>query len=138
VLGRDGKNLQLQSVNVVLDTTTLKSDESKRDNQMKSIGLETNKFPSATFVSTTVVSLDADAESGKPIKATVAGKLTLHGVTRDVQVAVDSQLRSGTMEIVGRVEIAMKDYGIDPPEIADFVKADDTGTLEFKLVLRKA
>ncbi len=137
VLGRDGKSLQLQSVNVVVDTTKLKSDESKRDDQMKSIGLETNKFPAATFVSSAAVTLDADSESGKPVKATVSGRLTLHGVTRDVQVAVDAQLRSGTMEIVGRVDIAMKDYGIDPPEIADFVKADDNGALEFKLVLRK-
>lgn len=138
VLGRTGKGIQLQSVTAAIDTTKLKSDESRRDNQMKSIGLETNKFPTATFTSSTSVSLDAAAESGQPVSATVPGKLTLHGVTRDVQVGVDAQLRSGTMEIVGRVAITMKDYSIDPPEIADFVKADADGMLEFKLVLKKA
>lgn len=138
VLGRNGKNLQLQSVTASIDTTKLKSDETRRDDQMKSIGLETTKFPSATFSSSTPVSLDPSAESGQPVAATVPGKLTLHGVSRDVQVGIDAQLRSGTMEVVGRVAITMKDYGIDPPEIADFVKADADGMLEFKLVLKKA
>ena len=138
VLVRSGKNLQVQSVTAVIDTTKLKSDETRRDDQMRSIGLETNKFPSATFSSLTPVALEASAETGQPVAVTVPGKLTLHGVTRDVQVGIDAQLRSGTMEVVGRISIVMKDYGIDPPEIADFVKADADGMLEFKLVLKKA
>ncbi len=137
VLGRNGSTLQLQSVNATVDMTKLVSDESRRDGRMRTTGIETDKFPTATFVSSAVVPLDADSESGKPVKATVAGKLTLHGVTRDVQIPVDAQLRSGTLEIVGRLAINLKDYAIDPPEIADFVKADDDGAFEFKLVLKK-
>ena len=137
VLGRNGPKLQLQSVSTTVDMTKLVSDESRRDGRMRTSGIETEKFPTATFVSTGSVDLDAESESGKPIKTTVAGKLTLHGVTRDVQVAVDAQLRSATLEIVGRLAINMKDYAIEPPEVADFVKADDDGSLEFKLVLKK-
>ncbi len=137
VLGRSGSALQVLSVNAAVDMAKLVSDESRRDSRMRSTGIETDKFPTATFVSSTAVTLDADSEAAKPVKATVPGKLTLHGVTRDVQIPVDAQLRSGTLEIVGRLAINMKDYAIEPPEIADFVKADDDGSLEFKLVLKK-
>ena len=137
VLGRSGPALQVQSVNATVDMTKLVSDESRRDSRMRSTGIETDKFPTATFVSSSAVALDADGEAAKPVKATVPGKLTLHGVTRDVQIPVDAQLRSGTLEIVGRLAINMRDYAIEPPEIADFVKADDDGSFEFKLVLKK-
>ena len=137
ILGRTGSALQVLSVNAAVDMTKLVSDESRRDSRMRSTGIETDKFPTATFVSSTAVTLDADSEAAKPVKATVPGKLTLHGVTRDVQIPVDAQLRSGTLEIVGRLAINMKDYAIEPPEIADFVKADDDGSFEFKLVLKK-
>lgn len=137
VLGRNGSTLQVLSVNAVVDMTKLVSDESRRDGRMRTTGIETDKFPTATFVSSSAVALDAESEAAKPVKATVSGKLTLHGVTREVQIPVDAQLRSGTLEIVGRLAINMKDYSIEPPEIADFVKADDDGAFEFKLVLKK-
>ena len=127
----------MQSVSATVDMTKIVSDESRRDGRMRTTGIETDKFPTATFVSSSAVSLDANSESGQPVKAAVAGKLTLHGVTRDVQIPVDAQLRSGTLEIVGRLAINLKDYAIEPPEIADFVKADDDGAFEFKLVLKK-
>ncbi len=137
VIGRSGSTLQVQSVNVTVDMTKLVSDESRRDGRMRTTGIETDRFPTATFVSSSAVTLDGESEAAKPVKATVPGKLTLHGVTRDVQIPVDAQLRSGTLEIVGRFAINMKDYAIEPPEIADFVKADDDGVFEFKLVLTK-
>ena len=137
VLGRNGSTLQVLSVNAVVDMTKLVSDESRRDGRMRTTGIETDKFPIATFVSSSAVALDAESEAAKPVKAIVSGKLTLHGVTREVQIPVDAQLRSGTLEIVGRLAIVMKDYAIEPPEIADFVKADDDGAFEFKLVLKK-
>lgn len=137
VLGRNGSALQVSSVTATVDMTRLVSDESRRDSRMRTTGIETDKFPTATFVSSSAVPLDADSEAAKPVKATFPGKLTLHGVTRDVQIPVDAQLRSGTLEIVGRLAINMKDYAIEAPEIADFVKADDDGSFEFKLVLKK-
>ena len=137
VLGRNGPALHVQSVNATVDMTKLVSDESRRDSRMRSTGIETDKFPTATFVSSGAVTLDADSETAKPVKATVPGKLTLHGVTRDVQITVDAQLRSGTLEILGRLAINMKDFAIEPPEIADFVKADDDGSFEFELALKR-
>ena len=136
-LARNGEALVAQNIAVTVDMTKLVSGETRRDGRMKTTGLETDKFPNATFSASAATSLPTDAISGKPVKATLSGKLTLHGVSRDVQIPIDVQLKDGTIEVVGRLGITMKDYGIEPPEIPDFVKADDDGAFEFKLVLKK-
>ena len=136
-LARNGEALVAQNIAVTVDLTKLVSGETRRDGRMKTTGLETDKFPNATFSASAAASLPADATSGKAVKATLSGKLTLHGVSRDVQIPIDAQLKDGALEVVGRLGINLKDYGIEPPEIPDFVKADDDGAFEFKLVLKK-
>jgi polyisoprenoid-binding protein YceI len=138
VLARNGASLVAQSISVSVDTTKIESDETRRDNRMRTTGLETAKFPSATFVTTSPISLPENTEKGEAVKLTLPGKLTLHGVTRDVQFDSEGRLKDGTVEIVGRVNIKLPDFGIEPPEIADFVKADDDGTIEFKMFLKRA
>jgi polyisoprenoid-binding protein YceI len=138
VLARSGASLVAQSISVSVDTTKIESDETRRDNRMRTTGLETNKFPSATFATTAPITLPENAEKGDAIKLTLPGKLTLHGVARDVQFESEARLKDGTVEIVGRLNIKLPDFGIEPPEIADFVKADDDGTIEFKLFLKRA
>ena len=39
----------LTAVKVTADLTQLESDDSRRDQRMQTIGLETNSFPTATF-----------------------------------------------------------------------------------------
>ena len=137
-LVRTGSALTAQEVNVKVDTTKITSDESRRDGRMRTTGLETEKFPTAAFVASGPITLPDQAEKGEAVKLNLPGKLTLHGVTRDVEFDTEARLRSGVLEVVGRLGIKLPDYGIEPPEIVDFVKADDDGTIEFKLVLAKA
>lgn len=135
-LVKSGDNLVAQNVTTTVDMTKLVSDESRRDARMRSQGLETDKFPSATFVAPSVA-LPAKADSGDPVSFSMNGKLTLHGVTKDVKIDCDAKLKDGVIEIVGKLPIKMGDYSIEPPEIPDFVKADDDGVLEFRLLLKK-
>jgi polyisoprenoid-binding protein YceI len=70
------------SVSVTIDVTTLDTGVTQRDTHLKSPDFfDIAKFPSATFTSTTVV------KSGTHLK--VSGNLTLHGLTRPVELDVD-------------------------------------------------
>jgi polyisoprenoid-binding protein YceI len=70
------------TVNVTIDVTTIDTGVSARDNDLKGGGIfDVAQFPTATFVSTGV---------GKtPNGLTVAGNLTLHGVTKPVTLIVE-------------------------------------------------
>jgi polyisoprenoid-binding protein YceI len=77
----DGGNIAKSSVNVTIDVTTVDSGNSARDNHLKTDSFfDIAKFPTATFVSTGV------SKNGSHL--TVAGNLTLHGVTKPVVLDV--------------------------------------------------
>jgi polyisoprenoid-binding protein YceI len=70
------------SVNITIDTTSVDTGEGARDSALKSSGFfDTDRFPTATFVSTGV----AKSASG----LTVNGNLTVHGVTKAVVLNVE-------------------------------------------------
>jgi polyisoprenoid-binding protein YceI len=70
------------TVNVTIDVTTVDTGVTARDNDLKSAKFfDVAQFPTATFVSTSVT------KSGNGL--TVAGNLTLHGVTKPVVLQVD-------------------------------------------------
>jgi polyisoprenoid-binding protein YceI len=133
-----GERLVARDLQMEVDLTQLRSDESRRDNRIRSQGLESDRFPKATFVSTGDIPVPASAAVGQPFEASVQGDLTLHGVTRRVTIPVRGQTIGGGAEVVGSLQFPMSMFDIDPPNIGGFVTVEPNATLEFKIVLRKA
>lgn len=119
------------------DLTQLKSDDSRRDNRIRSQGLESERFPKASFVAAEPVAVPGLPPAGQPAKVSAVGDLTLHGVTKRVTIPIEGQMLGDTIELVGSLAFPMSDFGIDPPNIANFVTVESQATLEFKLVLRR-
>jgi polyisoprenoid-binding protein YceI len=132
-----GEGLVARDLQMEVDLTQLRSDETRRDNRIRTQGLETNRFPRATFVSTRDIAVPASAATGQAFDAAVQGDLTLHGVTRRVTIPVRSQLVGDAGEVVGSLEFPMSMFDIDPPNIGGFVTVEPNATLEFKIVLKK-
>ncbi|MGI8810096.1 MAG: YceI family protein [Acidimicrobiales bacterium] len=121
-----------------VDLTKLTSDESRRDNRIRTDGLQTNQFPKATFVATRPIQLPAETASGQAVKASAEGDLTLHGVTKRVTIPLDVRVTGGKGELAGSLGFPMSDFDITPPSIGGFVTVDPDATLEFRLLLEKA
>ncbi len=119
----------------VADLTTLESDRSQRDNQLRTQAIETNTYPEATFTLDEAVALPDGFESGTAASATLRGTLELHGVTQTVEIPVEAQVTDGLIVVVGSTEIQFADYGIEKPRAALVLSVEDHGTLEFQLVL---
>ena len=132
-----GAQLVADSVNVEVDVSTLESNEDRRDNRIRTQGLESDEFPTATFVSTAPVTLPAGTEAGQAVKAEVTGDLTLHGVTKRVTIPLDVQLTGGQGQVVGSLKFPFSDFGMTPPSVGGFVTVESDATLEFKLLLAR-
>lgn len=75
-------DLELSSVDVVIGMASVSSGNETRDAHLRSDELfDVERFPEATFRSTGVV--------WQGTRGTVTGALTIHGVTRQVDLAVD-------------------------------------------------
>ena len=55
-----------------------------RDGQLGRQGVQTDQFPTATFVLTAPIDLGTIPAEGTPVDVTAVGDLTLHGVTKSV------------------------------------------------------
>jgi polyisoprenoid-binding protein YceI len=121
-------------VSITVNMASLVSDDSQRDRQLRSRGLQTNDFPSASFTLTTPIELGTAPRVGEAVSVAANGALALHGVTRDVLVALDAQfLDAGSIVIVGSVEIMLSDYGIEAPTGFKVLTVADVGEFEFTL-----
>jgi polyisoprenoid-binding protein YceI len=124
---------------VEFDLTSLETGLSLRDKHMKEKYLEVEKFPKSTFELNETPLPEAltqpgnGAESPLPLK----GKLTLHGVTREVDVTATASKAEGVFKIQAQFDIKLTDYGISIPKFAGITVAEDV-KLNISLSLNEA
>ena len=97
--------------------------------------LNVSSFPTAVF-ETQNVTLPAGAETGQAVTVSVPGKLTIHGVTKDVTATLQLRVSGSTAQIAGSIATNMTDYGISPPNVG-FTTVQPAVTVEFQLDLSK-
>jgi polyisoprenoid-binding protein YceI len=134
-----GSATTLTAGTITVDTTSITSDESRRDNRLRSEGLETDAFPTATFTVTQPVEIPAAALTGTPSSLTLIGDLELHGVKKSVSIPARARLVDGTIQVAGSLSFPLSDFGITAPNIGGFiVSIADDGTLEFLVSFTKS
>jgi polyisoprenoid-binding protein YceI len=129
---------KITAATIEADLTGLKSDDNRRDGQLSRQGLETSTYPTATFSLSAPIDLGSVPADGTEISVTAAGKLTLHGQTKDVEIPLKAKLSGSTIVVAGSLEIAFADYGMSKPNSFAVLSIADTGTLELQLFFAKA
>jgi polyisoprenoid-binding protein YceI len=109
----DEKNRSASKVDVTIDTASVDTNHAERNKHLRSDDfLDVKKFPKARFTSTSFT-------PGGDGEALLTGDLTLHGVTRPVEIRVKhigagpdpwGGFRRG---FEGSTRFALKDFGID-------------------------
>jgi polyisoprenoid-binding protein YceI len=133
-----GDGARLTGGTLTVDTTTITSDESRRDNRLRSEGLQTDQYPTATFTVTQPVDVPPAALQGTATDNTLTGDLTLHGVAKSVQIPAQAQLVGDTMQVAGSLTFPLSDFEISPPNVGGFILSiAEEGTLEFLVTFSK-
>jgi polyisoprenoid-binding protein YceI len=126
---------QVTEATFEVNMATLESDESRRDDRLKTQGLETDTFTTATFTLTQPIDIPADARGGQDLTFTAVGDLDLHGVTQQVQIDLQARLAGEEIVLAGSAPIVLADYDIEKPTGGFIVSIEDQGEFEFRLVL---
>lgn len=127
----------VSAVTIEADMTALVTNESRRDSRARG-ALETDRFPTATFVLTQPLELGAGAASGQAVSVTASGDLTIHGVTKPVQFPLQAQLTNGLIVVVGSLDVVFADYGVVVPTAPIVVSAEDHGPIELQLFFARS
>jgi polyisoprenoid-binding protein YceI len=126
------------ALDVTVDMTTLRSDRPQRDEQLRERGLETDRFPTATFTLTEPIDVGARPKDGQTIDLTAVGDLTLHGVTKQVSVPIRAAISGDRIQAVASLDVALADYDIEKPTGFLIVSIADTGTIELHLLFERS
>jgi polyisoprenoid-binding protein YceI len=105
---------------------------------LRNQGIQISQFPNATFKLTSPIELGSVPADGTAVKATATGDLTLHGVTKSVQVAMQAKRSGNTIVVTGSLPITFADYSITKPNSFAVLSIEDTGTMEFQLFFTKS
>lgn len=128
----------IRALQVKADTRQLKSDDSRRDNFLRRSSLETDRFPEATFVLADPIPVSVQPAEGVSMSATARGDLTVHGVTKRVEIPVEGKMTNGKLVVVGSLRVPFADHGIQKPQVPLVLSIEDVGVMELSLVFAPA
>jgi polyisoprenoid-binding protein YceI len=128
----------ITDVQISADLTSLKSDDPRRDGQLDHQGIQTSQFPTATFKLTAPIQLTAVPADCVVTTAPATGDLTLHGVTKSVQVALQAVRSGGVVTVTGSTTVVFADFGFQGPSSFAVLSVEDHGVMEFQLQFRHA
>lgn len=119
-----------------VDMGSLQTNNNMRDSRVRQ-ALDVSKFPEATLSLREPIELPADAATGGKVKVTAKASLTLHGVTKDVDIAVEAQYADGRIVIIGSTEIVFSDFEVEVPSSPVVLSVQDHGIMEFQALMQR-
>jgi polyisoprenoid-binding protein YceI len=128
----------VEKVRIEADLTRLTSDESRRDNAIRQRGLESDRYPTATLELAEPIKLATAPVQGQEVRGQGKGRLTVHGVTREVDLDLRGRWSGSTIQVVGQLPVKMSDYQIQAPRFGPVVSIEDSAAVEFSLVFERA
>jgi polyisoprenoid-binding protein YceI len=133
VVNPDG-TLDAARSKITVDLTTLKSDQDMRDGYVRDRTLETEQYPTLTFVAKRAVGLPSPLPSGMQAQAgfQLIGDMTLHGVTKEVTWNVVSTFGNDRVQGHAETTFPFALFGLAKPSLARLLSVNDDITLEIE------
>ena len=113
------------------DLQQLTSVQPHRDGMLKRFWLESNMFPTATFVITEVPTLPPAYVEGTPAAFPLTGILTVRDIEKEVTFDVVATLEGNILEATAIADLKFEDFGISPPNMAGVLQVEPN----FKLIV---
>ena len=129
----DDTNLQNSALEISVNPGKFDSGNFIRDANARRAVFETGAYPEISFVAT---GLRADPAT-LPVEGTrtvvLAGTLTMHGVSRPLEVPVSVARTGGNLRATGSFEVRLSDYEMTRPDLFG-IKVNDEVTISFDVV----
>jgi polyisoprenoid-binding protein YceI len=107
-LDADTSNKEIRSVSAGVDVMTFDSGNSNRDSHAMEV-VDALTYPEASFSS------DSVTEQGDSL--TVSGKLTFHGVTKEIVMIGTALWSAGRLDVNGSFTVTMTEFNIERPSV---------------------
>jgi polyisoprenoid-binding protein YceI len=123
---------------VVVDASTLQTDESMRDNYVRRNVLQTSQYPNVTFVPTAVSGLANPLPQSGPVNFQITGNLTIRDVTKPVTWTVTGNVQNGQASGTATTSFTFEDFNLNQPRVPVVLSVVDKITLEMDVTVQSA
>jgi len=120
----------------LVDLSTLQTDESRRDNYVRSNVLQTSRYQYAEFVIESIDAFPAGYVEGEEASLTLTGTMTIKDASLPITFTVLARQAEGTLTATADTQFNMSDFGIDPPQVA-LASAKDGVVLQIVIIARE-
>lgn len=79
--------------------------------------VESHKYPKATFKGKVTNIAEVDLTKEGPCMLNISGDITLHGVTRPLQITADGMVAEGRIQAKAQFFLTVADFDIDVPRL---------------------
>ena len=132
-----GATPQITSGEFQVDISALKSNQSRRDNRIRTNWLESATFPIATFKATGLQNAPASYTEGEEVSFQLAGDLTIREITQPVVFDVKATLSGDTITGTATTAFLMSQFGVDPPAMGNLFTVGDNTVVTLTLVAKE-
>lgn len=129
-----GNLRELELSPVVVDISSLKSDNFLRDERLQQEFLESATYPLATFTPQSFSGLPESAREGESIGFEIEGTLEVREQAVPTTFQVTARLEAGRLVGLAVGQILMTDFGFQSPAIGDLIAAENEVQLELEFV----
>jgi polyisoprenoid-binding protein YceI len=119
----DPAKKEIKTVSAQIDVMTFNSGNSNRDSHAMEV-IDAITYPDVIFSSISIV------QNGDSLIAT--GKLTFHGITKDIIIAAVIKWSPNRLEVNGAFNLSLTEFKVERPSLLG-IKCDDT--LKFSLAV---
>lgn len=127
----------LVSGEFTVNLPSLKTDQDRRDSWIRDNALESNRFPVAKFVATSINNAPASYADGAEVTFQLLGDLTVRDITQPVTFAVTATLTGDTIKGVATTAMKISNFGFDPPNFANTLTVADDFTIQVELTAKE-
>ncbi len=100
-----------------VDLSTLKSDESMRDNFIRQNTLQTNRYQYAEFTVRSLSGFPTDYAANTQVEMTLTGTLKIRDIEKDVEWKVLARQSGNTLTATADTDILFRDFNMTPPSV---------------------
>jgi polyisoprenoid-binding protein YceI len=118
---------------IVANVEQLHSDNNLRDQQIRQRYLDSQAHPIVSFTTTKLSGLPSSITDGHQYDFTIAGDLTVAGVTAPQTWNASASVSNGKLDATATTTVKMSTFGIGPINLASLVTTGDSVALTFKL-----
>jgi polyisoprenoid-binding protein YceI len=120
-----------------VDMTTVRSDQSMRDDQFNGRVMDVARYPTSTFTLTQPIDLGSLPADGQQITTRATGRLTLRGTTKTVTIDLQARRNGNRIDVASTIPIKFEEWQIPNPSFGS-AETEDHGEIELLLVFEKS